>query len=368
MSAPSKPMRHAAVRAALLIAIAASFAQLAAPLRAAAASPANCSDVKAANASATDGSYQIVLDGAALTVYCAGMSTTPQEYISLAMTAVDENFSQYTAGGAGAGSDVRTSYTKLRINPTPVSTSPLTVAVDIADQTFSTSTGSLSQGSTPVSSMPYAVAMACTAPDDANGIANLDLRGTPFTVVNTFQIGGFLAAGAATVVSPQVVNLTGGGFCGWDAPAPEFNPFNNAGGYDLQLEVDRDVAMTNTPSNITTTATGTSGAVVTYTTPAATDADDTTSPAVACVPPSGTMFPVGTTTVTCTAADPDDVSSVATFTVTVMAASTQSTPVPPTGSAPRAPLPFVVLGAGVLLIVVAPLLAGGTRRRRFRRS
>ena len=363
-----KRMWRGAVRAGLLLAILTSFAVLAVPLPATAATPANCADVKAANVAAADGTYQIVLDGAALTVYCADMSSTPQEYISLVMTAAGENFSQYTAGGAGAGSNVRTSYTKLRINPTPLSTSPLIVAVDIADQTFSTSIGSLNQGRTHVGSMPYAVAMACTAPNDANGIANLDLRGTPFTVVNTFRLGGFRAAGAATVVSPQVVNLTGGGFCGWDAPAPEFNPFNIAGGYDLQLEVDKDVAVTTTPPNITTTATGAGGAVVTYIAPAATDADDTTTPAVACLPASGTVFAVGTTTVTCTATDPDDVSTVVTFTVTVMAASTQSTPVPPTGSAPSALLPVVVLGAGVLLIVVAPAVAGRTRRRRLRRS
>ena len=364
MSLPSKRMRHGAVRAALLLAMAASLGQLAAPLHAGAAAPANCSDVKAANASAADGTYQIVLDGATLTVYCADMSSTPQEYISLAMTAAGENFSQYTAGGDATGSNVRTSYTKLRINPTPVSTSPLTVAVDIGDQTFSTSTGGLSQGSTPVSSMPYSIAMACTAPNDDVGIANLDLRGTPFTIVNTFQDGGFLAAGSATIVSPQVANLTGGGFCGWEAPASEFNPFNNAGGYDLQLEVDKDVALTSTPSNITATATGTSGAVVTYTAPAATDSDDTSTPTVACLPASGSTFSVGTTTVTCTATDPDDVSSVVTFTVTVMAAAT---PVPPTGSAPPGLLPAMALGAGVLLIVVAPIVAGRTRRRRVRR-
>ena len=360
----SKRMWHGTVRTALLLAIVTSLGPLVA-LHARAAAPANCSDVKAANPSAADGAYQIVLDGAALTVYCADMSSTPQEYISLAMTAAGENFSHYTAGGDATGTDVRTSYTKLRINPVPVSTSPLTVAVDIADETFSSTTGSLSQGSTPVTSMPYAIAMACTDAFVDSGIANLDLRGTPFTIVNTFQDGGFLAAGTATVVSPQVVNLTGGGFCGWEAPAAEFNPFNMNAGYDLQLEVDQDVAVRNTPSNITTTATGASGAVVTYTTPTATDSDDTSTPAVACLPASGSMFAVGTTTVTCTATDPDDVSSVVTFTVTVMAAAT---PVPPTGSAPSALLLVLVVGAGVLLVVVAPIVAGPTRRRRIRRS
>lgn len=52
----------------------------------------------------------------------------------------------------------------------------------------------------------------------------------------------------------------------------------------------------NCPINITTTATSVNGAVVTYTTPIATN-----GATVTCAPPSGSTFPVGTTTVTCTA-------------------------------------------------------------------
>jgi CSLREA domain-containing protein len=65
------------------------------------------------------------------------------------------------------------------------------------------------------------------------------------------------------------------------------------------------------PSSITTT-TGPC-AVVTYTTPTA---SDNCSATVACSPPSGTCFPVGTTTVTCTASDGVNTSNCS-FTVTV---------------------------------------------------
>lgn len=51
------------------------------------------------------------------------------------------------------------------------------------------------------------------------------------------------------------------------------------------------------PGDITTTGTNASNATVTYTTPTATG----TNVAVTCTPASGTSFPVGTTTVTCTA-------------------------------------------------------------------
>jgi hypothetical protein len=114
---------------------------------------------------------------------------------------------------------------------------PVTLLVNIADQTFATSTGSLNHpGGTLVTSMPYGVAFACIAPGDAAGLANIDLTGTPFAVVNTFSVQGAAPAGSTTVSNDdRVVNLTGGGFCGWNAPASLFNPFNTNAGFNLQL-------------------------------------------------------------------------------------------------------------------------------------
>jgi hypothetical protein len=67
-------------------------------------------------------------------------------------------------------------------------------------------------------------------------------------------------------------------------------------------------------SNITVNATSAAGAVVTYVA-VATDAGGIAS--FACVPPSGSTFPVGVTTVTCTAADNAGNSASCSFTVTV---------------------------------------------------
>jgi len=58
----------------------------------------------------------------------------------------------------------------------------------------------------------------------------------------------------------------------------------------------------NVPSGVTTNATSPAGAVVTYQPPTATDQIDGPVP-VTCVPASGSQFPVGTTTVTCSASD-----------------------------------------------------------------
>lgn len=68
----------------------------------------------------------------------------------------------------------------------------------------------------------------------------------------------------------------------------------------------------NLPANFTVEATGPGGAVVTYTV--------STSPGatVACVPPSGATFPLGTTTVQCTATDGFNQTTTGAFSVTVV--------------------------------------------------
>jgi YVTN family beta-propeller protein len=79
------------------------------------------------------------------------------------------------------------------------------------------------------------------------------------------------------------------------------------------------------PANVTIDATGPSRATATYPAPTVTDGDDPTPPAATCSPASGSMFPIGTTTVTCEATDPDDTPATATasFTVTVNGAGPQ---------------------------------------------
>ncbi|MFL6054038.1 MAG: GON domain-containing protein [Actinoallomurus sp.] len=190
----------------------------------------SCQDIHRAIPIARDGTYLLFNNGNIFTVYCSRMATImPSEYIDLARTGQNVNFSQYTAGGASPGTNVRTTFTKLRVDPR-------TLTVDIGDQTFATSTGSLRHGSTTVTSMPYGVAMSCTS--KANGLGNIDLQDTPFRVDNTFATGGFKASGSATPSpSGQVVDLRGGGFCGWTMSVPElYNPFNpSPGTYHLKV-------------------------------------------------------------------------------------------------------------------------------------
>jgi hypothetical protein len=188
---------------------------------------ANCAAIRALDPTAGDGNYTILggpAPGQAFTVYCYDMAGTPTEYLNLVNTASTANFSQYTAGGPAFGTDVRTSYTKLRLDPA-------TLLVDTNDQTFATSTGFLVHPfNTPVYSMPYGSAMDCQDFFSSTGIANIDLTGTPFTVASTFSVGGFVPNGSiATSSNGQVVDLTGGGFCGWASLDGSFDPFNQNG-------------------------------------------------------------------------------------------------------------------------------------------
>jgi hypothetical protein len=191
--------------------------------------PASCAGVRSQDPSAGDGEYTLALSGGPASIYCHDMAGTPKEYLTLPSAGPSTNYSQYTAGGYVSGTNVRTNYTKVRLNPA-------TLLVDISDQTFAGSTGQLVHGGVTVTSMPFAVAMSCSG--WANGEGNIDLTGTPFAVrSNEFVHNGWAHSGSWTYsAGNRVVTLTGGGACGWTDPRPEtYNPFNNAGGFVLNL-------------------------------------------------------------------------------------------------------------------------------------
>lgn len=156
-----------------------------------------------------------------------------REYLSLPRIQPGENYSRYTAGGFSPGTDVTTRYTAIRLDPQ-------SLLVDVSDQTFATSSGSLSHsGGLLVASMPYGVAMDCVDKLKATGNANIDLRDTAFAIgPNAFVPGGLQAVSKATV-SPdgKMAALVGGGVCGWVAAGTySGNPINNAGGFQLPLQ------------------------------------------------------------------------------------------------------------------------------------
>lgn len=184
--------------------------------------PTSCGDIKSHVPGAADATYTLYLGGDARKpwpAFCAGMATTPHEYLSL----TGMNFAQYSQGGKGVGTDVRTTYTRVRFDP-------VAMKVDISDRAFATSTGKLTHDSmAQVTSMPYGVAMDCAGDNSRTGVAQIDLTGTSFVLATGLQFvkAGNGPGGTVTVPDGQHATITGGGNCGWTGPVNvPFNPFN----------------------------------------------------------------------------------------------------------------------------------------------
>ncbi len=210
--------------------------------------PGSCQDILDDNPNATDGEYTIFPSNQVFKVYCDNMGGTPQEYLTLINTGGDFNFGQYTAGGFSYGTNVRTSYTKVRLDPA-------TLIVDINDDAFATSTGSVSHNSgSTVSMMPYGTAADCRVAPSSSGIANIDLTGTSFAVNDSFTIAGWSPAGsvngdyhsavhanpipAIPVTNEQVVGLTGGGECGGTSVTGGSLNLQFIGQFVIELAID----------------------------------------------------------------------------------------------------------------------------------
>ena len=133
------------------------------------------------------------------------------------------------------------------------------------------------------------LAVVCNPPSGA-------VPGAPFTATLVFPIGQT----AVTCTIPE------------DDPE---NPEPRATGSFLVTVVDTAPVLTQ-PADATSEATGPNGSVVNYPTPAATDAVDGPVPAK-CTPASGSVFPLATTPVVCSAADSAGNTTSVSFAVTV---------------------------------------------------
>lgn len=181
--------------------------------------PRTCAEVLAAQPQATDAEYTLYAGGDARRpwkAYCDGMASgSPRDYLTLKQTSGDANASTYAVGGGASGTDVKTKFTRVRIDP-------VSLRVDITDRRFATSSGSVTAGAKTITEMPYGVAADCIAAGSATGSANIDLRGTPFAVApGVFAARGTGGAGSATYsAADRVVAIAGGGACGRFEPAP----------------------------------------------------------------------------------------------------------------------------------------------------
>jgi hypothetical protein len=162
----------------------------------------------------------------ATTLYVGGNPAQPWSAFchdgSAFLSVTGQNYGQYSAGGQSLGSNVRTTYTRIAIDP-------VALTLDICDETFAASVGELMHGTSGiyVTSMPLGVAMDCANNYSDTGVASVDLGGTPFAITSTWSEGGNKPNGSATPLGVRAYTIIGGGYCGWNAPtnAPD-NPFN----------------------------------------------------------------------------------------------------------------------------------------------
>ena len=129
------------------------------------------------------------------------------------------------------------------------------------------------------------------------------------------------------------INLPGGGTftttqAFWASTSTGDPTFSGCGSYwfDLAFRLLNETADTTpptliVPSDMSVDATGPNGAVVAYAVTAEDDLDPT--PSVTCTPASGSAFPIGDSTVSCTATDASENTATATFTIHVRGASEQ---------------------------------------------
>jgi len=168
-----------------------------------------CSQILRLRPSANDKEYEILhhATGNLFTIYCDGMkSGFPSEYLSLLS---EDNYSRYSAWNE----DTTTYFSKVSLDTN-------LLFIDTTNFSFSSSQGSaLGPNSVPVLQQPFGTAGSCKGSYIDDGFAKMDLTGTQFEIIDSFTIGGWQADGTDQIYDGnQIIELTGGGFCGWNKP------------------------------------------------------------------------------------------------------------------------------------------------------
>jgi hypothetical protein len=269
-------------------------------------SPANPSDANAFSRSATQVSFSLNVVG-----------NTPPTLTVPASLSVAGN----TTGGWSADWSGHVSATDPEDNPDPIpSCEP--VAGEVLPVGTTKVTCSVTDSGGLTTSASFDVTVTNTAP-------NLTVPAS-FTVEGN-TTGGWTADWSGTGVSATDPEDNPDPTPTCDPPAGRVVPLglnsvscsvsdsagaSATGGFEVMVVDTTDPVLHDVPGDRSVTTRDPNGVAVTYTPPTATDVVDT-SPSVDCSRPSGETFPVGITTVTCTATDGSRNSTSASFTVVV---------------------------------------------------
>jgi hypothetical protein len=128
-------------------------------------------------------------------------------------------------------STLTTNFFKLRIDSKKL-------LIKTNDYTFAASNGKVSHHKKSSTRVPFGTAFGCTN-KKSDGIARIDLRGTGFKIKDmwTHRGSGKTMGTATATYGRQVVDIRGGGHCGWNAPKKAKNEkAAYMGGWYIQLE------------------------------------------------------------------------------------------------------------------------------------
>jgi beta-lactamase superfamily II metal-dependent hydrolase/predicted extracellular nuclease len=250
-------------------------------------------------------------NGGVVTVPLSGVSTPDTTTPVLTLPA------DITAEASGATTVVNYSATAADaadgpIAPlcSPASDSPFPVGTTTVNCTATDPHGNGASGSFTVTITDH-TAPAVTVPADVTREATGGATPVTFTSSALDLVDGSVASSCAPP--------SGFGFPVGTTPVncTATDGHGNAGTGSFSVTVtDHTAPAITVPANITATATTPSGATVTYAA-SASDLVDGSRPVV-CAPASGSTFPIGTTTVACTAADAHGNTASGSFTVTVV--------------------------------------------------
>ena len=161
----------------------------------------SCAELKAAGLE-MERNHVLYLNAEFSKPYVAFCDAAGGTYLTLP-TGPDINFSQYINV---RGHSVTTTWNRVKLDPA-------TLTLDVSDFRFSTSTGGIPDWNAYTAS--YGMAGDCSRANSSAGRANVNLTGLPFAVTATWSTNGYYPAGGATRSShDQIVDITGGGFCG----------------------------------------------------------------------------------------------------------------------------------------------------------
>ena len=148
---------------------------------------------------------------------------------------LQNNFSIYQIPKRGGWSKTDktmiTHWYKVRINPT-------TLMVNNGDFTFSKTHGQITHHKTQVC-VPWGTCFDCETTGSKLGRGNMSLLGTEFYIKDNFIHSGYQSNGEWKFQDKnQIVNICGGGYCGWVCPQKvktETEAFT--GGWFIQLDI-----------------------------------------------------------------------------------------------------------------------------------